>query len=257
MKIRADLSPISEFFEFCEGMAEFFTDVRTKNAITSRATQSAKNAFNYYVDEYAPGHKDEIGHMYEWNMVGEAEARLWRVLIKPPNQGTSVVTYDFLQSHTEVPVGPEVSGVANDTRQGGHVFYNKAEVIEKGITVSIAPVNAEFLAIPNAATGEMFFTTNTVYQRPPARMVGSFERLWVEKFIVLAEVTVAEDIMQSANNFINREGEKLPASLSRSNARAGTRVKPKKNMRARAHEHGEEWIDSIKVGTNMERGLEG
>jgi hypothetical protein len=257
MKIRADLSPISEFMEFCEGLAEFFEDIRTRNAITSRATQSAKNAFNLYVDRYASGHEEELGHMYEWGEVGRAEGRLWHVLIKPPNRGTTVVTYDFLRSKVEVPVGPEVSGVADDTRTGGHIFYEKAEITEKGIMVTISPVNGDYLAIPNPEQGEMFFTRNTVYQRPSAKMVGAFERLWVEQFTILAHATVAEDVVQSANKFLNREAEMLPGTLSKSRAAQGTRVKPKKNTKAIAKAHGEQWVETLNVGTNIERGLEG
>lgn len=258
VEVNADLSPISEFMEFCGGLADFFEDSRTLNRITARAAESAKNVFNRYADVYSGNNPSEMGHMYEWGQVGEAEGRLWRIYIGPAYRGSRIVDWDFLESQTPVPTGPEVSGVDSDTRVSEHIYHKKAEMTEMGAPVRISPrTDGGVMAMPFRGSNEMGFTKNTIRTRGPHEMEGAFTELWIERFGIIANETVKEDIIASANRFFKREEKKVAAELSKSDATSGTRVKPRKNTRQMAERDGEAWIDGIAAGTWAERGIEG
>lgn len=77
--------------------------------------------FGEYIDQMARSNPHMLHHVYEWNMVGVREGRLFDLRITPTNMG-STITYEFLKS-----VMPNDNGV---------VFADKAQVMEDGNPVS-------------------------------------------------------------------------------------------------------------------------
>lgn len=147
-----------------------------------------------------------IKHMYEWGTLGintgrtnvrpdpmSERARLWN----PTMQGTGFhqqLDFDFKPSVAFVPkptsrdtgMDPAVIELMRD-----HIFWNKAMVMESGMTVSISPREAEFLLIPlykgndypaarpyDFKRGYMLQSGPNVF-RPGAKSAGRFNAYWV------------------------------------------------------------------------------
>ena len=77
--------------------------------------------FGEYVDMRARSSPNLLHHVYEWNLVGHRDARLFELQIIPTSAGARI-TYSFLKSTT-----------LNDN---GYLFADKAQVMESGHIVS-------------------------------------------------------------------------------------------------------------------------
>lgn len=92
--------------------------------------------FGNYVDAQARTKPKTLHHVYEWNKLGNKDGRLFK-LKALNNVGLSFgITYEFLQSKTNVPSG---------RNRRKYKFANKAFIMENGIPVTIAPRAAERL----------------------------------------------------------------------------------------------------------------
>lgn len=124
------------------------------------------DALNKYIDSQARMSPESLHHVYEWNQVGNADARLFKITSKASKR---VITFDgkFLASRS-------VSDNATVP------FTNKAEIMENGISVTIEP-NDGVLAFED--DGEMVFTASSIYIAHPGgdEVAGSFGRV-IEDF---------------------------------------------------------------------------
>lgn len=77
--------------------------------------------FGEFVDMRARSSPNKLHHVYEWNMVGNRNARLFEMNITPTSNGC-IISYEFLKSI-----------VPNDN---GYIFEDKAWVMESGKQVS-------------------------------------------------------------------------------------------------------------------------
>lgn len=92
--------------------------------------------FGNYLDAKARTNPKSLHHVYEWKKVGNKEARLFK-LKEYGEQGLSFkITYEFLQSKTNVP---------SARGRKKYKFANKAFIMESGTPVRISPVTAERL----------------------------------------------------------------------------------------------------------------
>ena len=107
-----------------------------------------------------------LHHVYEWGRVGDPEARLFKLKEVLKGDG-AIITADFLQSDTP----------AENTDA---VFYNKAEVMEEGITVEINEVDADALFF--VVDGEEFFRVGPITIANPGgpEVRGSFVKAFEE-----------------------------------------------------------------------------
>lgn len=80
--------------------------------------------FGQYVDAMAAANPHRFHHVYEWNQVGQEDARLFE-LKAIPSGSSVVITYEFKKSLT-----PNDNGV---------VFADKATVMESGQSVTTSP----------------------------------------------------------------------------------------------------------------------
>lgn len=92
--------------------------------------------FGNYVDAQARTKPKALHHVYEWKKAGDKSGRLFKLKqINSMGLGFSI-TYDFLQSKTNVPSGKS---------RRSYKFANKAFIMENGIPVKISPRAAERL----------------------------------------------------------------------------------------------------------------
>jgi hypothetical protein len=131
------------------------------------STSIAKNSveiFKEFVDQNARVDEQMYHHIYEWYQSGVPAARLFDINYTVSDGG---ISFDgtFSQSRS----------VSNGSKTP---FYNKAEIMEKGIPVTISPVNASVLSFN--VDGEQVFTSGSVTVSNPGgtHVMGSFERIF-------------------------------------------------------------------------------
>lgn len=115
-----------------------------------------------FVDVNARMNPQMLHHVYEWSQTGSPGARLFDLDYSVSGGGLSF-SYTFRQSLS--------------VKQGSNTpFYNKAEIMESGIPVSIKPKKAKALSFD--INGEQIFTKNEVRVENPGGEYtqGSFEK---------------------------------------------------------------------------------
>jgi hypothetical protein len=115
-----------------------------------------------FVDSNARVNPEMLHHIYEWNETGSPNARLYDISFTTSNLGLSFKS-SFRQS-TSIKQGSKVP------------FYDKARIIEDGISVTIRPKVSEVLSFEE--NGETVFTKSPIRVENPggAEAQGGFER---------------------------------------------------------------------------------
>lgn len=135
-----------------------------KGKLAEGIARNAIEIFKDFVDQNARVDQQLYHHIYEWYETGNPEARLFDIDYKTKDGGISF-NGTFSQSR---------SISKNSTTP----FYNKAEIMEKGLPITIKPVNASVLSFN--VDGEQVFTPNEVTISNPGgtHVMGSFERIF-------------------------------------------------------------------------------
>ena len=122
-----------------------------------------------YVDVSAKGNPAALQHVYEWYQVGSPSARLFNINYTVSNLGLSINSA-FTQSRT----------VKKDSNVP---FYNKAKIMEEGISVTIKPTRSPVLVFNEG--GQTVFTKKSVVVSNPggSQARGSFEKT-MDEFIL-------------------------------------------------------------------------
>lgn len=123
----------------------------SERIVTSKLANLAQESFYEYLDQLAKVNPGILHHVYEWGAVGDPQERLFR-LKKTLANNRAVITSDFLQSESVPPNGNEP-------------FYNKATVMEEGITVVVNEVQAEALFFE--VDGVEYFRTGPIVIENP------------------------------------------------------------------------------------------
>lgn len=120
-----------------------------------------------YIDSQAKANPDSLHHVYEWGQVGKKGARLFEI---EPIPGREVIRFSIRYLASE-----STSDTATEP------FIYKAETMEKGMTIVIAPKFSDYLVFE--VGGRTVFTKNEVTVVNPGGpgVAGSFERT-VETF---------------------------------------------------------------------------
>lgn len=115
-----------------------------------------------FIDTNARLDPQRLHHVYEWYRTGSPEARLYDINYTPTNNSV-VFTYDFKQSES-VSRGSTVP------------FYDKARIMESGISVTIKPKAASVLAFD--VEGETIFRPGPIIvDKPGGAVAGQFEKV--------------------------------------------------------------------------------
>lgn len=120
-----------------------------------------------YIDANARMSPQELGHVYEWYQVGNPSGRLFDIEYVVAGSGLSFQS-TFRQS-TSIKNGSNVP------------FYNKARIMESGVSVTIKPKDNGVLAFEDGT--ETVFTKSPVTVKPGGETsTGSYEETFKEFF---------------------------------------------------------------------------
>lgn len=172
MKMRVDVSDVnkvvSNVIEYTRG---FLEEISTRRSYISRKVANTSiEAFYQYLDSLARTNPSMLHHVYEWGQVGNPSARLYE-LQAAISGDNSIISANFLQS-TSIKDGSK------------EPFYDKANVMENGITVVIKEVDAQALFFE--IDGVEYFRTGPIVIENPGgpETRGSFVRYFEEFYNV-------------------------------------------------------------------------
>lgn len=154
-----DMSNIVGYAEgFLQGVEQ------SKPVISENLGAEVLAALKEYIDANARVSPMTLHHVYEWYQTGSPAARLFDIKYSVNGSGLSFNS-TFRQS-VSVKEGSKTP------------FYNKAEIMERGIPVRIAPVASEVLVFED--NGEKVFTRKPVTVSDPGGQAvqGSYERVF-------------------------------------------------------------------------------
>lgn len=141
--------------------------------------------FTAHMETLAQAAPDRFHHVYEWNMIGIPQGKLWRDVLRGSGN-TRTATFQWKASKSIVPVSDEAKdkGVKQI-----HVFVWKAPVMEYGEDITITPKRGEGLAY---FTGPVYsdpgryepvkFTRKdiTIHNPGGANVKGAFTKAYIE-----------------------------------------------------------------------------
>jgi hypothetical protein len=120
-----------------------------------------------YIDANARMNPEELQHVYEWYQTGNPNGRLFDIEYVVTGLGLSFQS-SFRQS-TSIKNGSNVP------------FYNKARVMESGVSVTIRPKDSDVLAFQDGS--DTVFTKSPVTVKPGGTAsTGSYEEVFKEFF---------------------------------------------------------------------------
>lgn len=147
-----------------------------------------EDALKKFIDAKARANPSALHHVYEWGATGDPDGRLFY--------------FDVYATATQIAIrgGFEQSRIPSPT--GTVPFFDKANVMENGIAVTIVPVNSKVLVFE--VNGETVFTTEAVYVAHPGgdEVAGSFGQA-IEEFFgayLTGAVLAASGIYQDLEN---------------------------------------------------------
>jgi len=154
-----DLMNIVKYSEgFLEGVQS------GKKALLESLGKNSVEIFKEFVDQQARVDEQMYHHIYEWYQTGSPQSRLFDVEYVANDGGLSF-SGTFSQSRS----------VKNGSKTP---FYNKAQVMERGLPITISPVNSSVLTFN--VGGEQVFTKNPVTIQHPggSHVMGAFENIF-------------------------------------------------------------------------------
>jgi len=139
-----------------------------------------------YIDSKARMNPESLHHVYEWKQVGKKGARLFNINVDASK-------YSIKFSGNFKPSSKPAS-------DSGQIFYNKAEVMENSIGVTVAPKNSSVLVFQD--NGETVFTTNSIYIAHPGgdAVAESFGKTVEEFFNTYFVLSILDPLMKKLKN---------------------------------------------------------
>jgi hypothetical protein len=119
---------------------------KNQDILNKKVGEESIDAFYNYLDGLARSHPGMLHHVYEWGNIGNPTERLFE-LTMTSNRTSAVIDAQFLESRVPSPTSTEP-------------FYDKAEIMEDGRTVTINQVEADVLFFE--IDGEEFFRSGPI-----------------------------------------------------------------------------------------------
>lgn len=139
---------------------------RNSDILNEKVGEESIDAFYEYLDSLARSHPGMLHHVYEWGQVGNPSGRLFELGLSV-NKTSAVIDAEFLESR----IPSQTSDVP---------FYDKAEIMENGESVTVSEVDADVLFFE--IDGEEFFRKGPIFIANPGGEAtrGSFVRAFNE-----------------------------------------------------------------------------
>jgi hypothetical protein len=222
MRVRTNTASFEKQLENIIQYSSGFLDgvQKGKTEFLKAVGQATITSLSQYVDAQARSNPEALHHIYEWQMVGSPNGRLFDLNYTVSNLGLSIGG-TFKQSRT-------IKDESNVP------FYDKAKIMEKGIPVTITP-KKRVLAF--TVGGESVFTPNSVTVTNPGgnEVQGSFERT-VDEFI---KFYFKQSFLRASGIY---EYISKPV-LYKKELKAGARLGKTKGFQT-----GFKWIANVKIG---------
>lgn len=130
-----------------------------KKRLLHKLGYEIKEMLGNFIDSNARVNPESLHHVYEWYQTGSPDARLFDL--------ECVISNDQLNISGELTQSKSVSKGSKDP------FYNKANVMEAGLPITIKPKNSSVLAFD--VNGETVFTSKPVrINKPGGDVMGQF-----------------------------------------------------------------------------------
>lgn len=129
-----------------------------KQMIEHGAATIVSRYFEEYIDAKARVSPESLHHIYEFDMSGNKDARLFRRNITSTTSG-AVISYSFIK--------------AKRPNREGYPFENKASVMESGEPITIRPKRKAFLQY-KLDNGRFIRSSVSVVQNPGGDVAGNF-----------------------------------------------------------------------------------
>ena len=173
-----------------------------------------------YIDVSARGNPNALHHVYEWYKTGSPSARLFDLQYTVSNLGLRINS-SFRQSRT--------------LQEDANVpFYNKATIMEEGVSVTISPKKSSVLVFNEG--GKTIFTKGSITVRNPGGeyVQGSFENIMDEFMLKYFK----QSFLRSSGlyDYISRP------TVFKKNIKAGSKLGKSKGI-----DTGYKWIINAKV----------
>ncbi len=168
MKVKFNAKDFSKTIGSVVDYSQGFIDSAKENSkkVSQGVAEMSVDAFYEYLDNLARSHPGMLHHVYEWGQTGDPFGRLAELKTIVSSR-TVTVSAEFLESQTS-------SGDSNQP------FYDKARIMEEGISVVINTVQAKALFFE--VDGEEFFRVGPIYIANPggSQTRGSFVKAFDE-----------------------------------------------------------------------------
>ena len=178
-----------------------------KGLFLKEIADTSSKIFEEFVDQQARIDPQMYHHIYEWYQEGNPIARLFN--IEHTQKKNEIIFNGVFKQSTSIKIGSNVP------------FYNKAEIMENGITVTIAPKNSDVLAF-NIGNETIFVSRPETIDNPGGNRVQHafqnifrlfFEQHFTESVLkmtgiskYLSNAKVFNDNFRNAKNFGKEKG---------------------------------------------------
>lgn len=160
MTIMLDTSELERILkntaQYCEGFIAGGEE--GLDPLLMRIGAVVEEALGKWMDSMAAGNHAALHHVYEWYQTGSAGARLFE--------------YNYTVGGGTIVFSGETQSSSSLPNRSSVPFYNKADVMESGGSVTVSPINVEYLHWNDV------YTPNDVFIAHPggAGTVGSWKR---------------------------------------------------------------------------------
>jgi len=167
---------------------------KNRSMIEAGAAKLLLRYFEFYVDARARSNPSMLHHVYEFDMTGKMEARLFRGKVSESPVG-AIISFSFKTS--KVP------------NRFGYMFYSKAQIMEDGTTVIIKPKNSKYLQY-RLKNGRFIKTQKpSVVPKPGGEVKNNFRNEF-DQFTAIQVNKVLADV-----RFFERINDKIAESRDR------------------------------------------
>ena len=190
-------------------LAKLEKSKKFKNTFKKTIFTQINNDFGNYIDAQARSKHRSLHHVYEWKKTGNKNARLFKLKSLDGDGLSFKIDYEFVASKSSVP---------SQKGRRRHVFINKAQVMEAGMPLKIAPRHSQRLVFESdGRTVFMPKGASVTVQRPGGSGVKNQFRLHYSRWFSsdLVNQSIKRSGFQKIFNAETAKALRIPASIKK------------------------------------------